>query len=145
MPKWSDCKRLASLWPPLSPHQKDAKEKITAFCSFCRFWNCKGSGFSRRPPRIRNRASSDARKTSKESPAAENAFHKQAGGCRFGDSIGAQFFLPHPVFVSAEQIRKTRARRQPMIQTGQSAFHSASNDSLTAESLAKRWLHSSAL
>ena len=50
-----------------------------------------------------------------------------------------------PVFVSAEQIRKTRAQRQPMIQTGQSGFHSAYNDSLTAESLAKRWLHSSAL
>ena len=49
-----------------------------------------------------------------------------------------------PVFVSAEQIRKTRAQREPMIRTGQSAFHSASNDSLTAESLAKRWLHSSA-
>jgi hypothetical protein len=49
-----------------------------------------------------------------------------------------------PVFVSAEQIRKTRAQRQPMIRTGQSAFHSASNESLTAESLAKRWLHSSA-
>ena len=48
-----------------------------------------------------------------------------------------------PVFVSAEQIRKTRAQRQPMIQSGQSAFHSASNDSLTAESLAKRWLHNS--
>ena len=50
-----------------------------------------------------------------------------------------------PVFVSAEQIRKTRAQLQPMIQTGQSAFQSASNDSLTAELLAKRWLHSSAL
>jgi hypothetical protein len=50
-----------------------------------------------------------------------------------------------PVFVSAEQIRKTRAQRQLMIQTGQSAFHSASSDSFTAESLAKRWLHSSAL
>ena len=50
-----------------------------------------------------------------------------------------------PVFVSAEQIRKTRSQRQPMIQTGQSTLHSASNDSLTAESLAKRWLHSSAL
>ncbi len=49
-----------------------------------------------------------------------------------------------PVFVSAEQIRKTRAQREPMIRTGQSAFHSASNESLTAESLAKRWLHSSA-
>ena len=49
-----------------------------------------------------------------------------------------------PVFVSAEQIRKTRSQRQPMIQTGQSTLHSASNDSLTAESLAKRWLHSSA-
>ena len=49
-----------------------------------------------------------------------------------------------PVFVSAEQIRKTRAQREPMSRTGQSAFHSASNDSLTAESLAKRWLHSSA-
>jgi hypothetical protein len=49
-----------------------------------------------------------------------------------------------PVFVSAEQIRKTRAERQPLIQTGQSAFHSVSNKSLTAESLAKRWLHSSA-
>lgn len=49
-----------------------------------------------------------------------------------------------PVFVSAEQIRKTSAERQQMIQTGQSAFHSASNDSLTAESLAKRWLHNSA-
>jgi hypothetical protein len=49
-----------------------------------------------------------------------------------------------PVFVSAEQIRKTRAQREPMIRTGQSAFNSASNDSLTAESLAKRWLHSSA-
>jgi len=48
-----------------------------------------------------------------------------------------------PVFVSAEQIRKTRAQ-QPINQTEQSAFHSASNDSLTAESLAKRWLHSSA-
>ena len=48
-----------------------------------------------------------------------------------------------PVFVSAEQIRRTRAQRQPMIQTGQSAFHSASNDSPTAESLAKRWLHNS--
>ena len=50
-----------------------------------------------------------------------------------------------PVFVSAEQIRKTRSQRQPMIQTGQSTLHSASNDSLTAESLAKRWLHSLAL
>lgn len=49
-----------------------------------------------------------------------------------------------PVFVSAEQIRKTRAQRQPMIRTGQGAFHSASNEPLTAESLAKRWLHSSA-
>jgi hypothetical protein len=48
-----------------------------------------------------------------------------------------------PVFVSAEQIRKTRAQRQPMIRTGQSAFHSASNESLTVESLAKRWLHGS--
>jgi hypothetical protein len=48
-----------------------------------------------------------------------------------------------PVFVSAEQIRRTRAQRQPMIHIGQSAFHSASNDSLTAESLAKRWLHNS--
>jgi hypothetical protein len=49
-----------------------------------------------------------------------------------------------PVFVSAEQIRKTRALRQPMIRTGQGAFHSASNESLTVESLAKRWLHGSA-
>jgi hypothetical protein len=48
-----------------------------------------------------------------------------------------------PVFVSAEQIRSTSAQRQPMIQTGQSAFHSASNDSLTVESLAKRWLPNS--
>ena len=49
-----------------------------------------------------------------------------------------------PVFVSAEQIRKTRAQQQPMIRTGQSDFHSASNELLTAEALAKRWLHSSA-
>jgi hypothetical protein len=49
-----------------------------------------------------------------------------------------------PVFVSAEQIRKTRAQRQPLIRTGQSAFHSASNESLTVELLAKRWLHGSA-
>ena len=50
-----------------------------------------------------------------------------------------------PVFVSAEQIRKTRAaQRQPMTRTGPSAFHSASNESLTVESLAKRWLHGSA-
>jgi hypothetical protein len=49
-----------------------------------------------------------------------------------------------PVFVSAEQIRKTRAQRQPLIRNGQSAFHSASNESLTVESLAKRWLHGSA-
>jgi hypothetical protein len=48
-----------------------------------------------------------------------------------------------PVFVSAEQIGKTRAQRQSMMQTGEGAFHSASNDSLTAESLAKRWLHNS--
>jgi hypothetical protein len=49
-----------------------------------------------------------------------------------------------PVFVSAEQIRKTRAQRQPMIRTGQMAFHSTSNESLTVELLAKRWLHGSA-
>jgi hypothetical protein len=50
-----------------------------------------------------------------------------------------------PVFVSAEQIRKTRAQRQPTNQTERSALHSVSNESLTVESLAKRWLHSSAL
>ena len=49
-----------------------------------------------------------------------------------------------PVFVSAEEIRKTRAQRQPMIRTGQSAFHSVSNESLIVEALAKRWLLGSA-
>jgi len=48
-----------------------------------------------------------------------------------------------PVFVSAQHIRETQAQRQPMQPAGQSHFPSSADESVTAEQLSRRWLHSS--